>query len=81
MVVAGVMDTLQGLVLEAYDRIIGLELSDVAVDGCITKAREVAANKRAKARWIEEKGHRAFDGGGIPPRGSHRPGQSPRPNP
>jgi transposase len=35
---AGVMDTLQGLVLEAYDRIIGLELSDVAVDGCITKA-------------------------------------------
>jgi transposase len=35
---AGVMDTLQGLVFEAYDRIIGLELSDVAVDGCITKA-------------------------------------------
>jgi hypothetical protein len=35
---AGVMDTLQGLVLEAYDRTIGLELSDVAVDGCITKA-------------------------------------------
>jgi IS5 family transposase len=25
-------------VLEAYDRIIGLELSDVVVDGCITKA-------------------------------------------
>lgn len=37
-ILAGVMDTLQGLVLEAYDRIIGLELSDVAVDGCITKA-------------------------------------------
>lgn len=35
---AGVMDKLQGLVLEAYDQIIGLELSDVAVDGCITKA-------------------------------------------
>lgn len=35
---AGVMDALQGLVLEAYDRIIGLELSDVVVDGCITKA-------------------------------------------
>jgi transposase len=35
---AGVMEMLQGLVLEAYDRIIGLELSDVAVDGCITKA-------------------------------------------
>jgi hypothetical protein len=26
------------MVLEAYDRIIGLDLSDVAVDGCITKA-------------------------------------------
>ena len=47
---AGAMDTLEGLVLEAYDRIIGLELSNVAVDGCITKARELAANKRAKAR-------------------------------
>jgi len=35
---AGVMDTLQGLVLEAYDRIIGLELNDVVVDGCATKA-------------------------------------------
>jgi hypothetical protein len=31
------MDALQGLVLEAYDRIIGSELSDVVVDGCITK--------------------------------------------
>jgi transposase len=34
----GVMDTLRELVLEAYDRIIGLELADVAVDSCITKA-------------------------------------------
>ena len=34
----GVMDALRELVLEAYDRIIGLELADVAVDGCITKA-------------------------------------------
>ena len=32
------MDTLQGLVLEAYGRIIGLQLSEVTVDGCITKA-------------------------------------------
>jgi hypothetical protein len=38
------------LVLEAYDRIIGLELSDAAVVSCITKVRDVAANKRAKAR-------------------------------
>lgn len=35
---AGVMDTLHTLVLDAYDTMIGLELADVAVDGCITKA-------------------------------------------
>ena len=29
---------LREMVLEAYDRMIGLDLSDVAVDGCITKA-------------------------------------------
>ena len=34
----GVMDALRDLVLEVYDRIVGLELADIAVDGCITKA-------------------------------------------
>jgi hypothetical protein len=34
----GVMERLRGMVLEAYDRMIGLDLSDVAVDCCITKA-------------------------------------------
>ena len=34
----GVMDTLRELALEAYDRFVGLELPDVAVDCCITKA-------------------------------------------
>ncbi len=34
----GVMEALREMVLEVYDRIIGLELTDVAVDGCITKA-------------------------------------------
>ena len=34
----GVMEALREAVLGAYDRMIGLELSDVAVDGCITKA-------------------------------------------
>ena len=34
----GVIDALREIVLEAYDRLIGLELSEVAVDGCITKA-------------------------------------------
>jgi transposase len=35
---AGVMEALKEMALESYDRIIGLELSEVAVDGCITKA-------------------------------------------
>jgi transposase len=34
----GAMEKLREIALEAYDRFIGLELSDVAVDGCITKA-------------------------------------------
>ena len=35
----GVMDALRELVLEVYDRFVGLELTDVvAVDCCITKA-------------------------------------------
>src|ERR687890_1952683 len=34
----GAMDSLREIVLEAYDRYIGLELSEVAVDCCITKA-------------------------------------------
>jgi hypothetical protein len=32
------MDTLREIVLDSYDQMIGLDLSDVAVDGCITKA-------------------------------------------
>jgi transposase len=35
---AGLAATLHRLVLEQYDRMIGLELADMAVDGCITKA-------------------------------------------
>jgi transposase len=35
---AGLAETLHTLVLRQYDRMIGLELNDLAVDGCITKA-------------------------------------------
>jgi transposase len=35
---AGLAETLHRLVLEQYDRMIGLDLADIAVDGCITKA-------------------------------------------
>ena len=34
----GVMDELREMVLDAYDRIIGLQLADISVDCCITKA-------------------------------------------
>jgi transposase len=34
----GVFATLEVLILGAYDRMVGLELADLAVDGCITKA-------------------------------------------
>ena len=35
---AGIFAKLKQIALEAYDRIIGLVLQDIAVDGCITKA-------------------------------------------
>lgn len=35
---SGAMEKLREIVLEAYDKLIGLELSDVAVDCCLTKA-------------------------------------------
>lgn len=37
-IAAGVMDHLATVVENAYDQMIGLDLSDLAVDGCITKA-------------------------------------------
>lgn len=37
-IAAGVLDRLQAIALAAYDRIVGLALGDVAVDGCITAA-------------------------------------------
>ena len=52
---AGAMEALEELALESYDRIVGLELSDVAVDGCITKA-PCGGEKAGKARWIEANG-------------------------
>jgi transposase len=45
------METLRTIALEAYDRLIGLELADMAVDSCITKA-PCGGEKAGKARWI-----------------------------
>ncbi len=66
---AGVMDMLQGLVLESYDRIIGLQFSDVAVDGCITKAP--CGGERAGKSPVDRgkqglKRSTVVDGEGIP---------------
>ncbi|MDQ2740641.1 MAG: IS5 family transposase [Actinomycetota bacterium] len=37
-IVGGVFERLEQLCLEAYDRIVGLQLQDVSVDGCLVKA-------------------------------------------
>ena len=71
---AGVMDALERMAPSSYDRAIGLELSDVSVDGCITKS-PAAARNRAEALWIAGKGIKrstAVDAGGIPRRGRGR---------
>jgi hypothetical protein len=47
---AGVMDALEDMALKAYDRIIGLELFDVAVDCCIQRRPRAVARRREKAR-------------------------------
>jgi transposase len=47
---AGVMDELEDIVREAYDRMVGLELSEVAVDCCIQRRPHVGARRREEAR-------------------------------
>jgi len=37
-IATGIMETLATLVVAAYDRMIGLDSRDLAVDGCVTKA-------------------------------------------
>jgi transposase len=65
----GVIDALREAVLEAYDRLIGVELSEVAVDGCITKA---PCGGEKAGRSPVDRGKRgikrstALDGEGIP---------------
>jgi transposase len=50
-IACGVIEKLRQIALDAYDRWIGLQLAEVAVDGCIAKLL-VAARRLAKARWI-----------------------------
>lgn len=63
------MQTLRQLTLEAYDRFIGRQLSDLAVDCCITKA-PCGGEKAGKSPVDRGKGgikrSTVVDGGGIP---------------
>lgn len=65
----GVIETLRQIALQAYDRFIGLELTDVAVDGCITKAPcggEKAGKSPVDRGKRGTKRSTAVDGKGIP---------------
>jgi hypothetical protein len=65
----GVSEQVHALALQAYDRMIGLELEDLAVDGCITKAPsggEVAGRSPVDRGKQGLKRSLVTDGVGIP---------------
>jgi len=78
----GAMDTLRELALEAYDRFVGLELPDVAVDCCIQRRPLAVARRPAEALSRQGKaGYQTLHGGGRkrhPPGHRHRCGKPPR---
>jgi hypothetical protein len=66
---AGLSDQVHSLALCAYDRMIGLDLEDLAVDGCITKAPsggEVAGRSPVDRSKQGLKRSVVTDGAGIP---------------
>jgi transposase len=68
-IASGVMEKLREIVLDSYDRMIGLDLSDVAVDCCVTKA-PCGGNKAGKSPVDRGKGgikrSVVVDANGIP---------------
>jgi len=52
----GVMERLREICLDAYDYFIGLELSEVAVDCCVTKALKAEGGSPEEARWTGANG-------------------------
>ena len=66
---AGIAERVHAVALAAYDRIIGLRLVDLAVDGCITKA-PCGGDKAGPSPVDRRKGGLkrsvATDGGGVP---------------
>jgi hypothetical protein len=66
---AGLSERVHALALQAYDRMIGLELEDLAADGCLTKA---PGGGEAAGRSPVDRGKQGLkrsvvtDGGGVP---------------
>ena len=66
---AGLAERMHALALQAYDRMVGLELGDLAVDGCVTKA---PSGGEAAGRSPVDRGKRGLkrsvvtDGSGVP---------------
>ena len=68
-IVLGVMDQLAQIAEEGYDRLIGLQLDDIVVDGCITKAPcggEMAGRSPVDRGKQGTKRSILVDGAGIP---------------
>lgn len=68
-IAAGIFQELEQLCLEFYDRIVGLDLENLSVDGCIVKAPcggEVAGKSPVDRRKLGTKRSLLVDGNGIP---------------
>src|SRR5436305_12780966 len=68
-IAAGLFDRLRASVLAAYERLIGLDLTDVSVDGCITKAPcggDCAGRSPVDRAKLGLKRSQLADGGGVP---------------
>ncbi|GAA4402528.1 IS5-like element ISCgl6 family transposase [Fodinibacter luteus] len=66
---AGVFDQLEQICLDAYDQVVGVDLSSVIVDGCIVKAPcggEVAGKSPVDRGKLGTKRSLLVDSGGIP---------------
>ena len=75
----GAVDALEKIVREAYDRLVGLELGEVAVDCCITKA-PCGGEKPQKPGGSRKEAHQTLGGcrrQGHPARGRDRSSQPP----
>ena len=80
-IAAGLFEQLEQLCLDAYDQIVGLELADVTVDGCIVKCPcggEVAGRSPVDARQTRHETLIAGRQRRDPPGVRDRPGQPPR---